>query len=74
MCGPLQVPVSKDEKDNGVVHEWGTKRPSEEGLYHHHELLWMIDGYEPEVRESGCGGVGVGWSGAPCPGPFSATT
>jgi hypothetical protein len=33
-----------------VVHEWGSRRPCEDGLRHHHELLWMIDGYEPEVR------------------------
>ncbi len=44
------VPVSKDEANNLVVHKWGACRPTEEGLYHHHELLWMIDGYEPDVR------------------------
>jgi hypothetical protein len=48
--GLPQVPVSKDEEDNSVVHEWGSRRPCEDGLRHHHELLWMIDGYEPEVR------------------------
>ena len=42
------VPISKDEKDNAVVYKTGECR-MEEGLYHHHELLWMIDGYEPEV-------------------------
>ena len=45
------VPVSKDEADNAVVFKHGELR-REEGLYHHHELLWMIDGYEPEVRAS----------------------
>jgi seryl-tRNA synthetase len=45
------VPISKDEKDNAVVHKHGECR-MEEGLYHHHELLWMIDGYEPEVHHA----------------------
>ncbi len=54
------VPVSKDEAENLVVHKWGTLRPQEEGLYHHHELLWMIDGYEPDVRTCVC--TQPGWS------------
>lgn len=42
------VPISKDEAENAVVHRHGECR-IEDGLFHHHELLWMIDGYEPEV-------------------------
>jgi seryl-tRNA synthetase len=41
------VPVSKNEEDNAVVKTWG-ECTTREGLYHHHELLTMIDGYEPE--------------------------
>ena len=47
------VPVSNDEADNRVVRAWGDLRPSTPDLHHHHELLTMIDGYEPER------GVGV---------------
>ena len=47
-----KVPVSKDEADNVTVKTWG-ECATREGLLHHHELLWMIDGYEPER------GVGV---------------
>ncbi len=46
------VPVSKDEADNAVVATWG-ECTTREGLLHHHEILTMIDGYEPER------GVGV---------------
>ena len=46
------VPVSKDEEHNVVVRQWGACE-TREGLLHHHELLAMIDGYEPER------GVGV---------------
>jgi seryl-tRNA synthetase len=46
------VPVSKDEADNAVVRTWGEPTPNPSGL-NHHELLWMIGGYEPER------GVGV---------------
>jgi seryl-tRNA synthetase len=42
------VPVSNDEKDNGIVRTWGEKRASTPELLHHHELLHMIDGYEAE--------------------------
>jgi seryl-tRNA synthetase len=42
------VPVSNDEKDNLVVSKHGTCRPQTPDLLHHHELLYMIDGYEPE--------------------------
>jgi seryl-tRNA synthetase len=46
------VPVSNNEEDNAVVRTWG-ECTTREGLHHHHELLTMIDGYEPER------GVGV---------------
>jgi seryl-tRNA synthetase len=42
------VPISNDEENNALVSSWGDKRPSVAGLYHHHELLYMIDGYEAE--------------------------
>jgi seryl-tRNA synthetase len=45
--------VSRDEAHNGVVARAGTPRPSGAGLLHHHELRWMVDGYEPDR------GVGV---------------
>jgi len=42
------VPVSNDEaKDNEIVKKWGSF-DSKDGLKHHHELLWMIDGYDFE--------------------------
>eukprot|EP01116_Phalansterium_solitarium_P013606 TRINITY_DN30_c2_g1_i1.p1 TRINITY_DN30_c2_g1~~TRINITY_DN30_c2_g1_i1.p1 ORF type:complete len:473 (-),score=100.00 TRINITY_DN30_c2_g1_i1:84-1502(-) len=41
------VPVSDNEDDNLVVKTWG-EFPKTEGLLHHHELLYMIDGYDPE--------------------------
>ncbi len=40
------VPVSNDEKDNGVVVEWGEFKFQENARKHHHELLYMIDGYD----------------------------
>ena len=48
------VPVSNDEdKDNEVVNKWGTCK--QDAKYSHHELLYMIGGYEPErgVRVAG---------------------
>lgn len=42
------VPVSNDEKDNRVERTWGVAEPREAYFKHHHELLWMIGGYEPE--------------------------
>jgi seryl-tRNA synthetase len=48
-----KVPLGKDEEAcNATVRTWGDFA-TREGLLHHHELLWMIDGYEPER------GVGV---------------
>ncbi|KAJ8606386.1 hypothetical protein CTAYLR_009319 [Chrysophaeum taylorii] len=41
------VPVSQDEeKDNEVVTTWGSKSP--QAKRSHHELLYMIGGYEPD--------------------------
>jgi seryl-tRNA synthetase len=43
------VIVSQDEeKDNEVVKLVGAT-PKGDHLWHHHELLWMIGGYEPEA-------------------------
>lgn len=43
------VPVFKDEVNNVTVASWGECKPNPEGkLLHHHELLHMINGYEPE--------------------------
>jgi len=44
---PDDVPVSKDEHNNEVVAKWGVIRPKTGRERHHHELLWMIGGYEP---------------------------
>ena len=36
-------------KDNNVVvRTWGEKRAHADNMHHHHELLYMIDGYEPK--------------------------
>lgn len=40
------VPVSKDEKDNAKVREWGEFKVKENAKWHHNELLHMIDGYD----------------------------
>jgi seryl-tRNA synthetase len=42
------VPVSNNEDDNKVVATWGEKKSPCAKPLHHHELLWMIDGYEPQ--------------------------
>jgi len=42
------VPVSNNEENNRVERAWGERRMDKTGLKHHHELLWMIGGYEPE--------------------------
>jgi len=46
------VPVSDNEDNNKVVKEWGTKKEitvnSTKGRCHHHEILAMIDGYDPK--------------------------
>jgi seryl-tRNA synthetase len=41
------VPVFEDEENNRVERTWGECKPLGAGRPHH-ELLWMIDGYEPE--------------------------
>jgi len=41
------VPVSNNEDKNAVVRVWG-KFEHEGELCHHHELLWMIGGYDPD--------------------------
>jgi seryl-tRNA synthetase len=43
------VPVSNDEADNGIVKTWGECKPKDPKLRPHHELLYMIDGYDPEA-------------------------
>jgi len=42
------VPVSNDEANNGLVRTWGECRPHDDKLHHHHELLYMINGFEPD--------------------------
>jgi len=42
------VPVSQTEDDNLEIRKWGECKPLQEGHLNHHELLWKIDGYEPE--------------------------
>ena len=46
------VPISNDEKDNRIERTWGkineVKIDSTLGKCHHHELLAMIDGYDPK--------------------------
>lgn len=60
------VPVSDNEvrgvsspsadryaKDNNVVvRAVGERRPHTDDMHHHHELLYMIDGYEPKPGPS----------------------
>jgi len=61
------VPVSDNEDNNGLIVDWGEKRQNEKNdLFHHHELLWKVDGFEPlrgsDVAGSRCyflKGVGV---------------
>ncbi len=50
------VPVSNDEADNAIVRTHGELRPAAPELMHHHELLAMIDGYEPgaSARAAAC--------------------
>ncbi len=46
------VPISNTEDDNRVERTWGTpsdiKVNSTLGRCHHHEILAMIDGYDPK--------------------------
>jgi len=57
------VPVSKDEENNQIVKTWGEFKPKPK---HHHELLYMIDGFDSLRGIEVCGhrgyflkGVGV---------------
>ncbi|KNB45123.1 serine-tRNA ligase [Blastocystis sp. subtype 4] len=49
------TPIAKDESENVEVTRWGVPREMTRDMYCHHELLWKIDGYEPErgVRVAG---------------------
>lgn len=51
------VPISdNEEKDNAVIKEVGKLRKNpDHKLRHHHELLWMIGGYEPDRGVNVCG-------------------
>jgi seryl-tRNA synthetase len=43
------VPVSNDEVDNRVVRKSGKfALPAVKHVRHHHELLWMVGGYDPK--------------------------
>jgi len=42
------VPVSNNEENNAITKTWGEKRTDQQNLWHHHELLYMIDGFEQE--------------------------
>eukprot|EP01089_Gocevia_fonbrunei_P004984 TRINITY_DN150_c0_g1_i2.p1 TRINITY_DN150_c0_g1~~TRINITY_DN150_c0_g1_i2.p1 ORF type:complete len:473 (-),score=143.94 TRINITY_DN150_c0_g1_i2:57-1475(-) len=42
------VPVSNDEDNNSLVRKWGEFNVKAGANKHHHELLHMIDGYDPE--------------------------
>jgi len=57
------VPVSKDEEKNGLIRTWGTNRPQTPDLKHHHQLLFMIGGYEPEIGSQVAGHRGYYLSG-----------
>lgn len=62
------VPVSNDEKDNRIERTWGTiselKVDSTYGKCHHHEILAMIDGYEPKRGQKIVGHRGYFLKGA----------
>jgi seryl-tRNA synthetase len=42
------VPVSDNEDNNITVKQWGTLRPHQDSLHFHHEMLYMIEGFEPK--------------------------
>jgi seryl-tRNA synthetase len=48
--GISPVPIGQvEEESNVIVRTWGERKiPMEGKLLHHHELLYMIGGYEPE--------------------------
>lgn len=43
------IPISMDETNNNIIKVWGDNRPTTPDLKHHHELLYMIGGYNPEM-------------------------
>lgn len=43
-----EVPRSLTEDDNLEIKVWGERKPQSAARYHHHELLYMIDGYSSE--------------------------
>lgn len=43
------IPISMDETNNNIIKLWGDKRQTTSDLKHHHELLYMIGGYNPEM-------------------------
>lgn len=54
-CGNIvddTVPISNDEANNGIVRTWGEipaiKITNQPGGCHHHQILAMIDGYDPK--------------------------
>jgi seryl-tRNA synthetase len=57
------VPVSDNEDNNGIVVQWGTLRAHDEKTRPHHELLYMIDGYEPEPGTKVAGHRGYFYKG-----------
>jgi seryl-tRNA synthetase len=48
------VPTSLDEADNEIIRKWelpadeGIKSVKKTGILSHHEVLYRIDGYDPE--------------------------
>ena len=44
------IPISNDEeKDNKVMWTWGEFKTNDDNTFKkHHELLWMIGGFEPQ--------------------------
>ena len=48
MCCRALCIIDNDEAHSAIVWKWGVRRPMTKEMYCHHELLWMIDGYEPE--------------------------
>ena len=61
------VPTGVDEeKANRVEKTWGEPKPSTPELHHHHELLYMIGGYEPERGVKVAGHRGYFLTGVGC--------
>lgn len=54
-CGNIvhdSVPIHHDEKFNEIVRTWGEPRQlkitGKKGACHHHQVLYMIGGYDPK--------------------------